>query len=177
MIAITDHGCVQAFTDANHAIDKDDPFKIIYGVEGYRVDDMKQLVENSKNQSLDDTYVVFDIETTGFSPLNNRIIEIGAVKVRGGVIQEKFSTFVNPEVPIPFRIEQLTGINDNMVLGAPVIGKVLSEFLEFCKGASLVAHNASFDVSFIARNAQVCGLEFDLRCWIPCHWRGFYCPS
>ena len=160
-IAITDHGCVQAFTDANHAIDKDDPFKIIYGVEGYLVDDMKQLVENSKNQSLDDTYVVFDIETTGFSPLNNRIIEIGAVKVRGGVIQEKFSTFVNPEVPIPFRIEQLTGINDNMVLGAPVIGKVLSEFLEFCKGASLVAHNASFDVSFIARNAQVCGLEFD----------------
>ena len=120
-IAITDHGCVQAFTDANHAIDKDDPFKIIYGVEGYLVDDMKQLVENSRNQSLDDTYVVFDIETTGFSPLNNRIIEIGAVKVRGGIIQEKFSTFLcNPEVPIPFRIEQLTGINDNMVLGAPV---------------------------------------------------------
>ncbi|MBS5065329.1 MAG: PolC-type DNA polymerase III [Hungatella hathewayi] len=160
-LAITDHGCVQAFTDANHVVDKDDEFKIIYGVEGYLVDDMKQLVDNSRNQSFDDAYVVFDIETTGFSPLNNRIIEIGAVKVERGVITDKFSSFVNPDVPIPFRIEQLTGINDNMVLTAPKIDKVLPEFLAFCEGASLVAHNASFDVSFIARNAELLGLEFE----------------
>ena len=160
-LAITDHGCVQAFTDANHVVDKDDDFKIIYGVEGYLVDDMKQLVDNSRGQSFDDAYVVFDIETTGFSPLNNRIIEIGAVKVERGVITDKFSSFVNPDVPIPFRIEQLTGINDNMVLTAPKIDKVLPEFLAFCEGASLVAHNASFDVSFIARNVELLGLEFE----------------
>lgn len=160
-IAVTDHGCVQAFTDANHALDKGDEFKIIYGVEGYLVDDMKQLVENSRNQNFDDPYVVFDIETTGFSPLNNKIIEIGAVKVEHGVITEKFSTFVNPEVPIPFRIEQLTSINDSMVLPAPKIDQVLPEFLEFCRGAALVAHNASFDISFIAHNAEVLGLEFN----------------
>ena len=111
-IAVTDHGCVQAFPDANHALDKGDPFKVIYGVEGYLVDDTKQLVENSKGQSFKDSYVVFDIETTGFSPLKNKIIEIGAVKVVDGAITERFSTFVNPDVPIPFDIEKLTGIND-----------------------------------------------------------------
>ena len=79
-LAVTDHGCVQAFTEASHSLDKNDPFKVIYGVEGYLVDDTKQLVENSRNQSFDDPYVVFDIETTGFSPEKNRIIEIGAVK-------------------------------------------------------------------------------------------------
>ncbi len=120
-IAITDHGCVQAFTDANHALDKGDDFKIIYGVEGYLVDDLKQLVENSRNQSFADTYVVFDIETTGFSPEKNKIIEIGAVKVEDGKITDRFSTFVNPDVPIPFAIEQLTGINDSMVLDSPQI--------------------------------------------------------
>ena len=160
-LAVTDHGCVQAFTDANHALNKEDTFKIIYGVEGYLVDDLKQLVERSRNQSFDDAYVVFDIETTGFSPLRNKIIEIGAVKVEKGVITDRFSTFVNPDVPIPFRIEQLTGINDSMVLSAPQIDKVLPEFLEFCKGAALVAHNASFDISFIAHDAELLGLEFD----------------
>lgn len=160
-IAITDHGCVQAFTDANHAVDHGDPFKVIYGVEGYLVDDLKQLVEHSRNQSLDDTFVVFDIETTGFSPLNNRIIEIGAVKVTGGAIADRFSSFVNPDVPIPFRIEQLTGINDNMVLPAPKIDQVLPKFLEFCGESVLVAHNASFDISFIAHNAEQLGLPFE----------------
>ena len=79
-LAITDHGCVQAFPDANHALDKGDTFKVLYGVEGYLVDDMKEMVVNSRNQSLDGDYVVFDIETTGFSPIKNKIIEIGAVK-------------------------------------------------------------------------------------------------
>ena len=160
-LAVTDHGCVQAFTEASHSLDKNDPFKVIYGVEGYLVDDTKQLVENSRNQSFDDPYVVFDIETTGFSPLSDRIIEIGAVKVVNGTITDKFSTFVNPDIPIPFRIEQLTSINDGMVLPAPKIDKVLPDFLKFCEGCALVAHNASFDVSFIAHNAEELGLPFD----------------
>ncbi|MFR3727593.1 PolC-type DNA polymerase III [Lacrimispora sp.] len=160
-IAITDHGCVQSFPDANHALDKGDDFKLIYGVEGYLVDDLKQLVENSRNQKLSDTFVVFDIETTGFSSSKNRIIEIGAVKVKDGEVIDKYSTFVNPDVPIPFEIEKLTGINDNMVLPYPGIKEILPQFLEFCSDAVLVAHNASFDVSFIAYNASQLGLEFD----------------
>ncbi len=160
-LAVTDHGCVQAFTEASHSLDKNDPFKVIYGVEGYLVDDTKQLVENSRNQSFDDPYVVFDIETTGFSPLTDKIIEIGAVKVVNGEITDKFSTFVNPDIPIPFRIEQLTSINDSMVLPAPKIDQVLPNFLKFCEGCALVAHNASFDVSFIAHNAEELGLPFD----------------
>ncbi|MFT4106515.1 MAG: PolC-type DNA polymerase III [Lacrimispora sp.] len=159
-LAITDHGCVQAFPDASHALERDDPFKLIYGVEGYLVDDLKQLAENSRNQNFSDTYVVFDIETTGFSSSRNRIIEIGAVKVTNGVIGDKFSTFVNPDVPIPFEIEQLTGINDNMVLPYPKISEILPQFLEFCGDAVLVAHNASFDVGFIAHNAAQLHLPF-----------------
>ncbi len=160
-MAVTDHGCVYAFPDAFHALKKDDDFKVIYGVEGYLVDDMKEIVVNQKGQSLDAAYVVFDIETTGFSPLKNKIIEIGAVKVEKGLITDRFSTFINPGVPIPFRIEQLTGINDNMVLGSPNMEQVLPEFLEFCKDAVLVAHNASFDMSFILHNAKELGYEFD----------------
>ncbi len=159
-IAVTDHGCVQAFPDASHALDKEDDFKILYGVEGYLVDDKKELVENSRGQSLSGSYVVFDIETTGFSPEKNHIIEIGAVKVVEGAITEKFSTFVNPDVPIPFNIEQLTGINDNMVLAAPKIDAALPRFLAFCQDCALVAHNASFDVGFIAHEARKQGMEF-----------------
>ena len=160
-LAITDHGCVQAFPDANHALDKGDTFKVLYGVEGYLVDDMKEMVVNSRNQSLDGDYVVFDIETTGFSPIKNKIIEIGAVKVRNGEIIDRMDEFVNPEVPIPFDIERLTGINDAMVMGADTVDKVLPRFLEFVGDAALVAHNASFDVSFISHNAGLLGLPFD----------------
>ena len=160
-MAVTDHGCVQSFPDANHSVERGDNFKVLYGVEGYLVDDMKELVENGAGQSLDHTCVVFDIETTGFSPLKNRIIEIGAVRVEEGRIVDKFSSFVNPDVPIPFEIEKLTGINDNMVLDAPKIDKVLPEFLEFCRGAVMVAHNAGFDISFIKENARQQGLEFN----------------
>lgn len=160
-IAITDHGDVQAFPDANHAISPDDDFKIIYGVEAYLVDDLKDIITNSKRQSLDDTYVVFDLETTGFSPEKDKIIEIGAVKVTGGTITERFSTFVNPEVPIPFRIEELTSIKDDMVIDAPKIEEILPKFMEFCKNAIMVAHNADFDMSFIAKNCQRQGLPCD----------------
>lgn len=159
-LAVTDHGCVQAFPDASHALDKGDAFKVLYGVEGYLVDDMKEIVENSKNQSLDGAFVVFDIETTGFSPVKNKIIEIGAVRVENGVITDRMDEFVDPEVPIPFEIERLTGINDAMVMGAETIGPVLGRFLEFSRGAVLVAHNASFDVGFISHNASVLGYEF-----------------
>ena len=158
-IAITDHGDVQAFPDANHAINPDDDFKVIYGVEAYLVDDLKDIIDNSKGQSLEDTYVVFDLETTGFSPDKNKIIEIGAVKVENGKITEKFSTFVNPEVPIPFRIEELTSIKDDMVMDAPKIEEILPEFMKFCEGAVMVAHNAEFDMSFIKKNCELQGIS------------------
>ncbi|HBA51189.1 MAG TPA: PolC-type DNA polymerase III, partial [Lachnospiraceae bacterium] len=177
-IAITDHGVVQGFTDAFHVWqdlwkaekerckesgetpDRQDFFKIIYGVEAYLVDDLKEIVTGDRGQSLDADYVVFDIETTGFSPVNNRIIEIGAVKVSGGKVTDRFSTFVNPQVPIPFEIEKLTGIRDDMVTDAPLIEEVLPKFLDFCEGCALVAHNAGFDMSFILENARRLGIPF-----------------
>ncbi len=179
-IAITDHGAVQSFTDANHVWedlwkaekakrkengednpDKNDFFKVIYGVEGYLVDDLKKIVTGSGEQDFAGDFVVFDIETTGFSPLKNRIIEIGAVKVQKGEITDRFSAFVNPDVPIPFEIEKLTGINDSMVLEAPQIDIVLPQFLEFCGDSVLVAHNAGFDMSFIIENAKRLGYNND----------------
>ena len=164
-IAITDHGVVQAFPEANHCFDawggcvpKDSDFKVLYGMEAYLVDDMKGIVTNSQGQPIDGKFVVFDIETTGFSPLTCQIIEIGAVRVENGVITDRFSTFVNPKVPIPYRIEQLTSINDSMVMDAPDIQTILPQFLEFCAGAVMVAHNADFDMSFIIENCKRQGL-------------------
>ena len=159
-MAITDHGVVQAFPDANHCVEGKD-FKVIYGMEGYLVDDIKNIVTDSKGQSLDSTFVVFDIETTGFSAVNDRIIEIGAVKVENGMITEKFSEFVNPERPIPFEIEKLTSINDRMVEDAPNISVILPKFMDFCGGSVLVAHNADFDTGFIRHNCEVLGLPYD----------------
>ena len=161
-IAITDHGVVQAFPDANHfveTLDKDDPFKVIYGVEGYLVDDLTEIAINAGDQKLDDTYVVFDIETTGFSAIADKIIEIGAVKVQNGQITDKFSTFVNPKRPIPFKITQLTSITDEMVMGYPGIEEILPQFLEFVGDAVLVAHNAGFDVGFIEQNCRYQEIE------------------
>ena len=159
-IAITDHGAVQAFTDAYHSVSPEDDFKVIYGVEAYLVDDLKEIVTNSKNQSLDDSYVVFDLETTGFSPNTCKIIEIGAVKVENGTITERFSEFVNPQVPIPFKIEELTGIRDDMVMGAETIEEILPRFMEFCEGCVMIAHNAEFDMSFIRKNC----MDLDIPC-------------
>ncbi len=179
-IAITDHGVVQSFPDANHVWedlwkaeknrrkeagdsdpDKQDFFKVIYGVEAYLVDDLHEIATNDKGQDFRQDFVVFDIETTGFSPVENRIIEIGAVKVCGGKIVDRFSVFVNPEVPIPFEIEKLTGIRDDMVIGAEKIETVLPQFLKFCEGCMLVAHNAGFDMSFIMENCDRQGLAHD----------------
>ena len=160
-MAITDHGVLQAFPIANHCITMDEPFKIIYGVEGYFVNDLKKLVTNDKGQTLLDDYVVFDLETTGFSPIHDAIIEIGAVKVSKGKISDHYSVFVNPQRPIPLRITELTSIDDSMVADAKSIEEILPEFLSFCEGCSLVAHNAEFDVSFIEENAKRQGFETD----------------
>ena len=160
-LAITDHGAVQAFPVANHAIPKGSDFKVIYGLEAYLVDDTKEMVKKPRGQSLDADYVVFDLETTGFSPLKNHIIEIGAVKVQNGVITDKFSSFVNPHMPIPFKIEELTGIRDDMVISAPDISEILPEFMQFCQGCVMVAHNAEFDMSFIQKNCQDLHLNCD----------------
>ena len=177
-IAITDHGVVQSFPDANHvwedlwkaekakrieagdqSPDKQDFFKVIYGMEAYLVDDLKEIVTGDEGQDLNADFVVFDIETTGFSPVNNKIIEIGAVKIRQGEITDRFSAFVNPGVPIPFEIEKLTSINDSMVMDAPPIEVILPQFLDFCQDAVLVAHNANFDMSFIMENAKRQGIS------------------
>ncbi len=153
-IAITDHGCVQAFPEAKHTTDKMEGIKVLYGVEAYIVDDLTDTVVGDNGQTLKDDFVVFDIETTGFSPIKNRIIEIGAVKVSQGKICDRFSCFVNPHTAIPFEIERLTGINDEMVADAEDIEVVLPKFLAFCEGCVLVAHNASFDMSFIKENMK-----------------------
>ncbi len=177
-IAITDHGVVQSFPDANHVWedlwkaekgkrkeagdknpDKQDFFKVIYGMEAYLVDDLKEIVTGDNGQDFESTFVVFDIETTGFSPVHNSIIEIGAVKIVDGQIADRYSAFVNPDVPIPFEIEKLTGINDDMVMGAPMIDVILPQFFDFCQDAVLVAHNANFDMSFIMENARRLGLQ------------------
>lgn len=179
-IAITDHGVVQSFPDANHVWedlwkaeksrckdagepepDKQGFFKVIYGVEAYLVDDLHEIATNEKGQNFGADFVVFDIETTGFSPTKNRIIEIGAVKVCGGKIVDRFSTFVDPLVPIPFEIEKLTGITDDMVMGAEQIDVVLPQFLSFCGDCILVAHNAQFDMSFIMENCDRQGISHD----------------
>ncbi len=160
-IAITDHGAVQAFPSAEHAVPKGSDFKVIYGCEIYLVDDTKGIVTYSKNQNLDDTYVVFDLETTGFHPEKNHIIEIGAVKVVDGRTVDRFSEFVNPKEPIPFHITELTSIRDEDVIDAPEITEILPRFLEFCKGAVMVAHNADFDMSFIQANCDRLGYPCD----------------
>ena len=145
-VAVTDHGVVQAFPEASHTYDAvaDDDFKVIYGVEAYLVDDLKDIVYGSHGQSIDSDFVVFDIETTGFSPVKDKIIEIGAVRVEKGQITARFSEFVNPRVPIPFRIENLTGINDGMVADAEPIEVILPKFMQFCEGSCLCRPQCGF---------------------------------
>lgn len=159
-IAITDHGVVQAFPDAQIAAKKN-KIKVLYGVEGYLVDDGIPLAINEKGQNLDDTYVVFDLETTGFSPKNDKIIEIGAVKIKNGKIIDSFSEFVNPRRPIPYKITELTGISDDMVRYSDSIDFVLPRFMDFIGDAAVVAHNASFDCSFIEKNCKDLDLPFN----------------
>ncbi len=159
-LAVTDHGNVQAFPIANHAISSSDPFKIIYGVEGYLVNDLQKTVVRSCGQPFTGKFVIFDIETTGFSSERDRIIEIGAVKIENLKVTGNFSEFVNPERLIPLHIEKLTSISDETVKDAPTIDVILPQFIEFCEDAVLVAHNADFDTSFIEANAKRLGIDY-----------------
>ncbi len=159
-IAITDHGVVQAYPDAADA-GKKFGIKIIYGIEAYLLDDAVPIVYYANGHPIDGEFVVFDIETTGLQADKDKITEIGAVKLRNGQIEDTYSTFVNPQIPIPEHIVKLTGITDEMVAEALTVESVLPEFLEFSKGAVLVAHNASFDAGFIRHNARVLGIEME----------------
>ncbi len=159
-IAITDHGVVQAFPEAMHASHGKD-IKILYGCEGYMVNDIGTVVKSPKGQSLDDTYVVFDLETTGLDTKTDKIIEIGAVKVKDGKIVDRFSSFVNPQQPISGKITKLTGIYDDMVRNAPVEGDILPDFIDFIGGSIMVAHNAGFDTAFVRRFARQNGRVLD----------------
>ncbi|HBY21623.1 MAG: hypothetical protein A2Y24_05470 [Clostridiales bacterium GWE2_32_10] len=160
-IAITDHAVVQGFPEAMHASEGKD-IKVIYGVEAYIVDDMKKIVQDAKDmENIDSTFVVFDIETTGFSNQADKITEIGAVKVKAGEIIDKYSTFINPGVHIPEHITKLTSITDEMVADAPSIEVILPQFLDFVGDSVLVAHNAGFDMGFIKSNATRQNIEVE----------------
>lgn len=149
-IAITDHGVVQAFPEAMHAAeDKYKDVKVLYGCEAYLVDDLGTVVKNYQGQSIDDTYVVFDLETTGLKKEIDKIIEIGAVKVTNGVITDRFSEFVNPHQKLDEKIVSLTHITDDMLEGAEDASVIMPRFMEFIGDSVLVAHNASFDVGFV----------------------------
>lgn len=164
-VAITDHGVAQAFPDAMKAADKinkdEEKIKIIYGVEAYFMDDLVESVKGDADTGFDGTFICFDIETTGLSAARDKITEIGAVKVENGVITDTFSTFANPEMPIPQKITQLTGITDDMVKDAPSQSEAVGAFLEFAGDNVLVAHNAPFDTSFIAKACEDMGRKYN----------------
>ncbi|KEI01414.1 PolC-type DNA polymerase III [Clostridium botulinum] len=159
-VAITDHGVVQAYPDAMDAAKKYN-IKVIYGVEAYLVNDGVPIVTNVKEQTINDTFVVFDLETTGFSSEYDKIIEIGAVKIKHGNIIDSFSTFVNPEIKIPYNITELTSITNDDVKNADTINSVLPKFMEFCGDSVLVAHNANFDMSFIRKNCNDLNMDIN----------------
>ena len=167
-IAITDHGCVQSFPDAMKAASKakvagtDENIKILYGCEGYYVNDVddRVVVHGSGDMEFDGEYVAFDLETTGLSSQKDEIIEIGAVRMQGGKELERFQTFVNPRRRLEQKIVELTGITDAMLADAPSIETVLPEFLEFVGDRVLVAHNADFDTGFIREACRKQGLPY-----------------
>lgn len=161
-IAITDHGIVQAFPDAMHA-GKAHGIKILYGVEGYLVDDDALMIEDPNDKELSQSFVVFDIETTGFSNTNDKITEIGAVKIENFKVVERFSELINPEKDISYKIQELTGITNDMVKDKPTIEEVLPRFMDFVGDSVLVAHNAEFDTGFISQKCREQGLEYNSK--------------
>ena len=170
-VAITDHGNVQAFPDAMLTLEKaakGSDFKVIYGMEAYFVNNTAGAITGKYNPNLHAECVVFDIETTGLSVQNCKITEIGAVKIKNGEVLDRFNTFVDPEVPIPADIVELTGITDEMVKGAPKYDEALTAFFEFVGNDPqkevqplLIAHNANFDIGFIRHFAKEAGLPFE----------------
>ncbi|WP_227935844.1 PolC-type DNA polymerase III [Alkalihalobacillus deserti] len=158
-VAITDHGIVQAFPEA-YSAGKKHGIKVLYGLEANVVDDGVPIVYNEAHRLLmDEEYVVFDVETTGLSAVYNTIIELAAVKIKGGEIIGRFESFADPHEPLTNLIIELTGITDDMVKGQPEVGDVLRDFKEFTGDAILVAHNASFDMGFLNVGYQKIGLE------------------
>jgi DNA polymerase-3 subunit alpha (Gram-positive type) len=157
-VAITDHGVVQAYPDAYEASKKNN-IKVIYGIECYIVDDAVPIVYKPDGHHVDGEFIALDIETTGLSPEKDKITEIGAVKIKKGEVVEEFSTLVNPQVPIPDFIVNLTGITNDMVKDAPVIDTALRDFLDFAGALPIIAHNASFDMGFIRYNARIIGRQ------------------
>ena len=160
-IAITDHGTVQAFPKARDAAKG--KIKILYGVEGYYVNNLDDriAVHGAQDQDFDDEIVCFDIETTGLKVTREAITEIGAVVLKNGKITETFQTFVNPGRRLTPEIIGLTGITDAMLADAPSLKEALTAFLQFVNGRVLAAHNAEFDISFIRAGCRKVGLEFE----------------
>ena len=170
-IAITDHGCVQSFTEALHTIEDwkgapkvagtDDTIKILYGCEGYYINDVddRVAVHGKGNMSFDGEYIALDLETTGLYARHDTIIEIGAVKMRGGEEIDRFQTFVDPGCPLSREVSNLTGITDGMLKGAPKIDTVIPELIDFIGDRVIVAHNADFDLTFIQRACDQLGIE------------------
>ena len=161
-IAITDHGNVQAYPEVMLAYEKakNNDLKILYGIEAYYVNDTERCVFGSKYPSFDDEMIVFDLETTGLSNRTCKIIEIGAVKIKGGEIIDEFNMFVDPECEISEEITNLTSITNDDVKGAPKEKEALEAFMEFAGDRLLIAHNANFDVGFIRVAAERCEIPF-----------------
>jgi len=172
-IAITDHGCCQSFTDALHLVDKDEkapkvagtdiPIKVLYGCEGYYVNDVDDriVVHGSRDMAFSDAYVAFDLETTGLSAKTDRIIEIGAVLMKDGQEIDRFQTFVDPGMRLQRETIDLTGITDDMLKGAPKLEEVFPKFVEFVGNRVLVAHNADFDTGFIRTACEKLGYTYN----------------
>ncbi len=171
-IAITDHGCCQSFTDALHVVEDwkgapkvagtDETIKILYGCEGYYINDIDDriVVHGGRDMSFSEPYVAFDLETTGLSSRNDKIIEIGAVLMQNGQEIDRFQTFVNPERNLQKETIDLTGITDDMLRGAPKLNEIFPKFLEFVGDRVLVAHNADFDSGFIRAACDKLGYSY-----------------
>ena len=165
-VAITDHGVAQGFPQAMlecDKIQKEDPdFKVIYGCEGYLVDNIVNVYQGERSGRLRDTeFVIFDIESTGLNPNTETVTEIGAIRWKNGEVLEEFHTYADPGKPIPANIVQLTGITDEMVKGAPGQREAIEKFKAFIGDGILVAHNAAgFDINFLKVNAAKVGIEF-----------------
>ena len=167
-IAITDYAVVHsypvAFKTAKKLSTDEEKMKAIFGCEMYMIDDEAPMVTNPKDKKIDDEeFVVFDIETTGLNSHTNKIIEIGAVKIKAGRIVDRYSQLINPGRPIPYHITEITSITDEQVANEPKIDKVIGKFVDFIGDAVLVAHNAPFDMGFIKRDIKKY-LNIDYQC-------------